>query len=285
MWRAILKIFLLIFLFEVAACHTISTVEVSSPDSRMTYANALAQKRGFIQEQVITPLFTLIVYRPVSITGDTLRVYIEGDGHSWTNSHSISDDPTPNNPIALRLALADTSNSSVYLGRPCQYQYKSNNFKSECLSRYWTNERFSEKIVNSLNIAIDQLKNRFHAKHIILVGYSGGGSLALLCAAKRQDVSGIVTIAGNVSVRAWAREMSLTPLEGSLDPIDYVENIKSIPQWHFVGSDDEVVPPNMIESYRNLFPNDAPIDITIIKNFQHQCCWENVWPNLVRKIQ
>ncbi len=48
-------------------------------------------------------------------------VYIEGDGRAYVNRRTPSNDPTPGNPMALRLALADPSLRVLYLGRPCQY--------------------------------------------------------------------------------------------------------------------------------------------------------------------
>lgn len=36
-----------------------------------------------------------------------LRVYIEGDRHAWLSRTRLCADPTPHNPVALKLALAD----------------------------------------------------------------------------------------------------------------------------------------------------------------------------------
>lgn len=59
--------------------------------------------------------FTLLTYLPpISGAVNTLTIHIEGDGLAWINSSTPSSDPTPTNPLALRLALLDTA-PSVYL--------------------------------------------------------------------------------------------------------------------------------------------------------------------------
>lgn len=270
----------------LCGCEFLAPREQISIPTRNINANQIAEQGSLHRREVITPSFKLVSYQPDVIVGDTLRIYIEGDGHAWGNSQTVSDDPTPINPISLRLAIADPSKASVYLARPCQFQDSLKGLdQTQCPSRYWANERYSKVVVDSLNLAIDQLKRQYHAKQVMLIGYSGGGTLAILCAAKRDDVSEIVTIAGNVSVRAWTQEMGLAKLNGSLDPVDYAQNVSHIPQWHFIGEKDEIVPAAMMNSYLTYFPKDSPIKVITIKNFGHQCCWDEQWPFLLKQIQ
>ncbi|MBT6479066.1 MAG: alpha/beta hydrolase, partial [Gammaproteobacteria bacterium] len=46
-----------------------------------------------------------------------------------------------------------------------------------CESRYWSSHRFSEKVVASMNEAVDQLMKESGAKQLRLVGFSGGGAV------------------------------------------------------------------------------------------------------------
>lgn len=89
---------------------------------------------------------------------------------AWISSDMPSTDPTPTDPLALKLALAHPEGQAVYLARPCQFTGTD-----RCARKYWTDTRFSVEVVRAMNLAIDQLKARFSAQEIELVGYSGGG--------------------------------------------------------------------------------------------------------------
>jgi len=55
--------------------------------------------------------------------------------------------------------------------------------------------RFAPEVINSFSRAIDTLKEKSGAKYVELVGYSGGGAIAVLVAAGRSDVVGVRTVA------------------------------------------------------------------------------------------
>ena len=54
------------------------------------------------------------------IAAEHLFVYVEGDGTPWIREHRLSIDPTPVNPVLLRLMLP-ASHAAIYLGRPCYF--------------------------------------------------------------------------------------------------------------------------------------------------------------------
>lgn len=255
----------------IAGCRHLPT-----PSERLQSAQQLASEAGWVADTLSTPQFDLAAYVPSRLLiADVLTIYIEGDGLAWISSDSPSDDPTPINPIGLRLALKDTG-PSVYLARPCQYL----STKPACQQRYWTNHRFSPEVIAASNQAIDILKTRFHASKLVLVGYSGGGAIAALVAARRHDVARLVTVAGNMDTRYWVQSHHLSPLNGSLNPADAWQNLSDIPQTHFVGTDDTVVEPAVMASYRSKFPADADITIIPVTGYSHRCCWADTWPIL-----
>lgn len=90
--------------------------------------------------------------------------------------------------------------------------------------------------------ALDQLKARQGASALVLVGYSGGGAVAALLAARRSDVTRLVTIAGNLNLRAWTAYHRLTPLDASLNAADQAERLAATPQIHRIGGRDTVMP-------------------------------------------
>ena len=53
-----------------------------------------------------------------------------------------------------------------------------------------------------MNEAIDFLIKKYQAGKIELVGYSGGGAVALLLAVRRHDIVSVRTVAGNLNPEA-----------------------------------------------------------------------------------
>jgi dienelactone hydrolase len=275
-----------LFLFAVSVLLS-SCISFHSPKQRYQQALELAQQHQWHSHVLSTDYFDLITFFPKVIPSTSvLRIYIEGDGLAWKNRYTISNNPTPITPVALQLALTDKTNNKqknvAYLARPCQFV--SDNHKKNCEPSVWTNARFSEKNIAATNQAIDQLKTLFNATEIELVGYSGGGAIACLVAARRQDVKKITTIAGNLDHPYWTQLHKVSPLTDSLNPMDFREQIKRIPQLHLVGDKDKNTPPEMIKHFVEGFTKDgvkqweASVHYKIIPSYDHQCCWSKSLP-------
>jgi len=85
-------------------------------EDRRDDARQLALRAGLTAQPVRGGDFVLqTFYRfgpsPEGAVGATLRVYIEGDGFAWINRFRISPDPTPRNPVALKLAATDPASN------------------------------------------------------------------------------------------------------------------------------------------------------------------------------
>jgi dienelactone hydrolase len=214
---------------------------------------------------------------PSAVDDDDLTIYIEGDGLSWLTRNTISNDPTPVNPIALGMALNQPSGVAAYLARPCQYAISKNR---NCHPEVWANARFSQEVIDAMSQGVDVLKHRYQAKRITLVGYSGGGAIAMLISRIRDDVAGVVTVAGNLDHRAWTDLHRVTPLYDSLNPADYASELVSTSQMHLVGGADSNMPVAIVEAYsRRLLPVDRP-PLKVIPKFDHACCWVEEWRDL-----
>lgn len=223
--------------------------------------------------------FVLAAFVPPQLKQtDTLTIYLEGDGLAWIDGSSPSFDPTPLEPLALRLALRDSAGGVAYLARPCQYVTGAE--RRGCETRFWTSHRFSSDVVSATNLAVDQLKARFGAQRLVLVGYSGGGAVAALVAAERRDVARLVTIAGNLDHRAWTSEHGLSPLSGSHNAADAWQGLTGIAQTHYVGGKDLNVGESVARAYAARFPFDKRPTIIVVPEFDHHCCWEARWPAL-----
>ncbi len=249
--------------------------------ARRNQSSNLALDAGWVRTTLETGKFSLIAFTPRDrAQNDVLTIYIEGDGLAWIDSSTPSFDPTPINPIGLRLAMRDPNQAVAYLARPCQYT--SDSERQHCSNRYWTTHRFAPEVIAATDLAVDQLKIRSGAKQIRMVGYSGGGAVAALVAARRSDVTMLVTVAGNLDHLAWTKNHGITPLTGSLNAADYSRMLQHIPQQHYVGSRDTNIDASIAKSYASKFPEPSP-SITVVPDYTHLCCWEDSWPNLVNQ--
>ena len=241
----------------------------------------LARDRGWRELQIEAPPFVLTGFvKPGAGAADTIHVYIEGDGRAWLRGRP-PDDPTPTDPVALRLAMADGASDVYYLARPCQLT-TSSTYKA-CGLPYWSTRRFSEEVVSSMNLAVDRFKKESGARRLVIVGYSGGGAVAALIAARRDDVALLITVAGTLDHRAWTSHHRVSPLTGSLNPVDQAARLAAIPQIHFVGADDEIVPPLIAESYMRALPSLDNARVVRIPGYDHPCCWARDWPALLAR--
>ena len=251
---------------------------VPAPEERVAGAEQLAAQRGWQASVVAAGQFSLVSYLPRTITrSPELTVYIEGDGLAWIGGSRPSDDPTPANPLALRLALAQPAGNAAYLARPCQYAGRRD---SACTDSYWTDRRFSREVVESTSLAIDALMLRFGADRLTLVGYSGGGAVAALVAARRPDVVLLVTVAGNLDHDEWTTHHNVLPLSGSENPANHIPALRKIPQQHYVGGRDRIIPPALAEQFADRFPPDQKPKIIVKPDFDHHCCWAENWPTI-----
>lgn len=270
MWR---KLFYGLLALILAGCAIIS------PEQRRQSAENMAREAGWQGITFPGDDFVLFGFVPKDVyDSDLLTVYIEGDGLPWITRSRVSQNPTPKHPVALQLALRHPSGASAYLARPCQYVEGED--RRNCQKTWWTDRRFAPEVVQASNRALDQLKQRFHAQHIVLVGYSGGGAVAALLAAQRKDVTRLITVAGNLDHAFWTQQHRVAPLTHSLNPADVWQALVDMPQVHFVGDSDSIVSREVAESYSVRFPADKRPQLRVIEGFDHACCWAEKWPQL-----
>jgi dienelactone hydrolase len=177
---------------------------------------------------------------------ESITIYIEGDGRAWLNKSTPSADPSPRNYLVVDLAMADAK-PAIYLARPCQYQLMFDT--KACNNSMWTSQRFSRAVIDSYSHALDELKRDYQNRGFKLVGYSGGGAVAMALAGERSDISDVVTLAGNIDPNAWIMLHRLSPLGNVVDPASYADTLAKIPQRHFVGRSDTVVPASLVQGF------------------------------------
>ena len=270
------------------ACFALATIIFFSGCTSLPFfsdqnkiADQLVFGSDFEKIQIKTNPFLLTGYsRIAGKSSPLLRLYIEGDGYAWITPTRPSGNPTPYNPVGLKLALADSSSNVVYLARPCQYTKPE--LDPACNDFFWTAGWFSETVINSMNEAIDFLIKKYQAGKIELVGYSGGGAVALLLAVRRHDIVSVRTVAGNLNPEAVNQYHKVSTLKSSLNPLDFAPLIAALPQQHFTGSKDNIVPPFIAESYLKASGESKCVQIVPVENASHDSLWIDDWQKLLK---
>ncbi|MES1987078.1 MAG: alpha/beta hydrolase, partial [Pseudomonadota bacterium] len=267
---------LLVMLYVLlSACSSIDTHE---------HANQLAKHSGLIKHTITIDGFVLTVYARLSNPKLPINVYIEGDGLAWFSRYELSTDPTPREAIGLALAAQDTANNVLYLARPCQF----NDFKTmPCDSAYWSNKRFSQKVVSVMNNELQTFINTKNSQRIRLIGYSGGAAIAVLLAAQRNDVLSLRTVAGNLD-HAYVNQLHhVNLMPESLNAIDVANKISNIPQLHFIGKNDKVIPQEVakrfIKKQESTQQKTAQCAAIFEVDAEHQKGWVTQWQKLLQQ--
>jgi pimeloyl-ACP methyl ester carboxylesterase len=219
----------------------------------------------------------LVLHNNGSEDDRRLHVYIEGDGTPWIQGRTPSTDPTPTNPIALKLMVLDSSRSA-YIGRPCYFGTAT---EDSCTSDDWTFGRYSTDVIDSMATVIEAVRSSLGQRDVVIFGHSGGGAIARLLATKVSGVVAIVTIAANLDTAAWTEVHGYLPLTTSLNPAELDPLPATIVHLQLIGEDDKVVPLGVTESYRRA---GHQIGVWSFESFDHRCCWQSVWPTILARV-
>ncbi len=265
-------LFYIFIILELSSC-----TRIPSLDDRRDLAVRLAGTRNMEVKLIGTNDFNLATFYRINNHKKPLNIYIEGDGYAWKNSYTPSSNPTPIRPIALEMAINDPRPNILYIARPCQYTDFT--LEDNCQEKFWTDSRFSSQVIDSVNQTIDWFMLRFELSSINIYGYSGGAAVAVIVGAKRDDIKSIKTVAGNLNHQLLSQIHLSSPLKGSLNPMDFVENIKNIPQLHLAGGRDLVIPPCVIESFVNkVKASGGRARIKLIDDADHEYKkWPEIW--------
>ena len=254
-------------IFFIVAC--LSLIGCTTPSAKFA---GIATDMGFNRQTIDTSMFRHQIFLNAGAEHGkdqtSIHVYLDGDGTPWENNRRVSRDPTSRNPVILQLMRQDKM-PAVLLGRPCYHGF---NETTRCHKKYWTSHRYSAQVVTSMALALNQWLSDQSFDNVVLIGFSGGGVLAVLIAPEIDGIEKIVTLAANLDVDQWSRHHGYLPLQDSLNPAEQTMNIQQI---HIAGAEDEVVPPYIIESYANKQTDALYLSIP---GQNHFCCWAEAWP-------
>jgi hypothetical protein len=208
-------------------------------------------------------------------SSSALHVYLEGDGTPWVRKQVAATDPTPHTPLMFELMALDPA-PSVYLGRPC---YHGLNKSKACTPDLWTDGRYSETVVASMAAALNRLSADYQS--LVLLGYSGGGTLAMLMAERLPRTETVITLAANLDTQRWAAMHKQRVLAGSLNPATRPPLPARIRQMHFAGGQDDNVPPLLI---RDAIAQQQGAAFRVFPDEGHGCCWRKVWTEILGEL-
>ena len=245
------------------------------PYMRTETAQRIAAPAWMIKRDISANPFLLRSYERIHDRGGIAHIYIEGE-----EEDDRLGSATPTNPVALHLASKDKAENVIYIARPCQYTGMISPAE-KCDRNYWNESRFSEEVLSAYNKALDDIALRYDIKSFDLVGYSGGGAIAALLAAQREDITSLRTVAGILDHEAYTQATIKEPLSDSLNPVSNAIMLAKIPQYHFIGGRDDDVPPAVLHSYLQSMPPSKCVQTMLIQEAEHNKGWVDKWPELL----
>jgi hypothetical protein len=231
-----------------------------------------------------TALYVLTAYGPPPpFRAEALTLYIEDDSPQETGLLPYPD-PTPSPPLSQRLAVLDPSRDVIHLARPCQF-VRSRADSAACTAAAWGPQRFATDSVEAMHQAIDLLKQQTGALRFRLVGVGGGGIMAALLAARRVDVTELVTVGAPLDASRWgARQRSISVDPATAPKVD-MGRLRFVQQVHFVGDKDPIATPRMLDGFVASQPPGKPVEIFVVQGADHTCCWAKHWPDMLKSAE
>lgn len=253
-----------------------------SLEQRRNTALSIAARAGLTAITLQAGAFHIQSFLRVGVPGQPIAVYVEGDGLAWTSRTTQSPDPTPVTPVGLELAALDPSANVAYLSRPCQYGGVAVDLA--CQPPVWGRARFSEAVIAAIDDAMGQIVAQSGARAINIVGYSGGGAVAVLVASRRSDVQSLRTVAGLLDTDVFAVIHDVTRLSESLNPAERAPRIATIAQSHFIGGADQIIPRAIVDSYLRQLGSTYCADVRVFPQIGHNGNWPELWASLKPEI-
>ncbi len=274
--RLILVIFCVLFLSSCAIFNA-----GDSSHKKQAIAENIADAARMSQYIIPAGLFDITAWGHIDMPSKPINIYIEGDGKAWLSKYRKSLDPTPSDPIALKLAAIDNGPNVIYLARPCQYSGWRGD--GTCPNFYWTNGRTAPEVVEAYQIALDKIRESYGPDYFNLIGYSGGASVALLVAAGRTDIGSIRTVAGNLDYDVFTSYHGVSPMAHSQNPVKVAHLLTKIPQVHFIGEEDSVVTIDLFKSWQQASGSIRCVKHVLVHDVNHYKGWAEEWRDLLAR--
>lgn len=257
----------------IAACTT------AVNELREVAAERIARPAFMVERRLSTGGMNFQLWERMHERYQPANLYIEGDGSPSYLDRTITDDPTPENPVGLHLASRDNADNLVYISRPCQFLEEA--AQNTCNIKFWSTRRFSPEVLAAYNEALDEIKLRYDITEFNLIGYDGGANIAAQLATVRKDIASLRTVAGNLNPDVvFAERHKLDP--DNIKAPDIAPRLANLPQHHFTGAGDEVTPPAVYHSFRQAMGDSRCVHYTLVQDADHERGWVEKWPELLK---
>lgn len=207
-------------------------------------------------------------------------------GHIYIGdvAHNIeSTNQTPENPVALHMAAHDNAANIAYIAHPCQFAGEHNK-TCENTTQYMNTAALSPTVIEAYQKAIDNIIYTYDLRGVHLIGHGVGGGVAAILAAKRNDVLSLRTVAAVLDHDVYTQITGTAPWDASLNPANFFTDLRTIPQWHFVGAQDDIVPPTVLQHYLQAIDPTQCASYNMIQENEHNLGWVEKWPELLKRI-
>lgn len=253
-------------------------------DLKQQTANHIARPAFMVERTIEAGPFGIQAWERMHKRNDVATVYIEGDKEGLANKEFKDKgfwglDATRENPVGLHLASRDNAKNLAYLSRPCQNVKFPE--KKGCDPKYWQAERYAPEVIESYNLALNDIAKRWNITKFHLVGYDGGANIAGVLAATRSDILSFRSVAGDLNPR-FNDGVDVEPVAANaVLAIDYGSALANVPQHHFIGAADSIVTPGTYHSYRQALGLSECIHYSLVQDADHTRGWVEKWPQLV----
>lgn len=201
--------------------------------------------------------------RDVSVSLDTLVVYLHGDGPRGGPSDYLKH-------IARRVYKNNAAH--VILMRPGYYdsdRYQSTGFSYR---RERRGRNTNAQYVKEIALAIKKLKDYHKPNQVIIAGHSGGAAIAALILGRHPGIAnGAILVACPCNLQKQVAMLGVSSGLGALSPHDYVENITpDVTVIALTGTrDDNTFPILAIEYIEKLKKNNINATFISVKGETH----------------
>ena len=121
-------------------------------------------------------------------------------------------------------------------------------------------DNYTAEVVDDVTTAVRTLSRRFMARRVILVGHSGGATIAALVLGRHPDVADAALLVA-----------CACGTTGSLQPLEVVPSIRpDVVVRLFAGEDDEVTPPDQSRRYAEVLrKRGVDAQVTVVPGLGH----------------
>ncbi len=230
----------------------------------LTACTTAPKMEKFTYQPVKTKNITLATWRKNVKPFQKLRIYIDGNAYTTGFIHKR---PKMYADVAMQLALKDSFPSIAYLGRPCYFIEQS-----VCKPVIWEEGKYAPEIIEEMKDVIQGWQKKYNLKEVEFVGYDGGAAIALTLATRLRNikVTRVITIAGILDTKTDAMYRDEDIFTDSVNPANETYLLSRIPQVHYVGGKDKVVPIIFTQNFVKKLPNPISVQIKRLSNADHE---------------